>query len=311
LTDATFPGYYSVLRHGWGTPDETALFFVNGDHHRDHRHYDHGSIVLYALGKPISTDWSAIYTPHAPGGYMHSMVLPETAIGHAWDKDGALLTAGGAAWGNSRQEAFESTDEGAFARATFSGNKLEWTRAVTVARPKADQPVIVIRDRFAGENAATPKVASFNLMAVGEVTTPAGPVTPPQRTHPVADRKEDPAVLPSATKPFDLAAGVSEFGFTGRYDVDFAVFVLGDPPQQALLGNWADTAWGAVAEHEERQHILRVRGTGEFVTVIVPWKRGGKPANLAGTRDGDVIVVKSTHSTIRFRQDGTWKRTGE
>jgi|GEM_PF-807611 len=308
LGDATFPGYYSVLRNGWGTPDETALFFVNGDFYRDHRHADQGSIVLYALGKPISVDWSAIYTPQAPGGYLHSMVIPEGSIGHAWDKDGASLMAGGyGVWGRSRQEAFTSSPNGAYARATFSGNKLEWTREVSVARPGTDNPVILIRDRFAGDNAASPKVATLNLMAVGEVSTPAGPVTPPLRTHPNAQRKDDPTVLPSATRPIDLAAGVNAFGFTGQHDVDFAVFVIGDTPQQALLGNWADTAYGsAVTQREERQHILRVRGTGEFITVIVPWKRGQKPEGLSVTKEGEVIAVTTPKGVIRFKPDGTW-----
>src|SRR5439155_207099 len=49
LGDATFLGYYSVLRHGWGTPDETAVWIVNGDFYTDHRHEDHGSVVIYAL----------------------------------------------------------------------------------------------------------------------------------------------------------------------------------------------------------------------------------------------------------------------
>jgi hypothetical protein len=307
LSDATFPGYYSVLRHGWGTSNETALFFVNGDFYRDHRHHDQGSVVLYALGKPISTDWSAIYTPHAPGGYVHSMVLPETAIGHAWDKDGALLTAGTAVWRSSRQDAFESTAEGAYARASFSGEKLDWTRSVTVARPDPDQPVIVIRDRFAGTNAGVPKIASFNLMATGAVATLSGPVEPPLRAHPNAQRMEDIAVLPSATPPMALPAGVNEVGFTGRYGVDFSVFVLGDEPRQALLGNWANTAWGgAVSEREERQHILRVCGTGEFITVMVPWNRGAKPSDLSVTREGDVVIVKINGRTIRFNPDGSW-----
>jgi len=311
LSDATFPGYCSVLRHGWSTPDESALFFVNGDFYRDHRHYDHGSIVLYALGKPISVDWSAIYTPHAPGGYVHSMVIPEPAIGHAWDRDGALLT-GGQVWRESTQEAFQSFPDRAYARATFSGDKLQWTRAVTVVRTVPSQPIILIRDRFSGENAAIPKVSSLNLMAVGAVQTPAGPIVPPERTHPVTDRKEDPAVLPSATRPFALPAGASEFGFTGRYDVDFAVYSLGSQPHQALLGNWADTAWGgAVTEREERQHILRVRGTEPFTTVIVPWRRDAKPQGLSVTLDGDAVVVTTSAGTTRIASDGvTIEHTG-
>ncbi len=306
LGDATFPGYLSVLRHGWGTPDETALFFVNGDFYRDHRHYDHGSVVLYALGRPLSTDWSAIYTPHAPGGYMHSMVLPEAVIGHPWDKDGALLTAGAAVWRDSRQEAFETAADGAFARASFRADKLEWTRAVTVARSAPGLPVIVIRDSFSGENAAVPKVASLNLMAVGPVGTPAGLIEPPLRTHPNAQRMDDPAVLPSATRPMDLPAGVSAFTFTGRYDVDFAVFVIADEPRQALLGNWGNSAWGgAVSEREERQHILRVRGSGPFATVIVPWRRGARPEGLTVTREGDTLCVRVVDQTLRFGADGS------
>jgi hypothetical protein len=301
LSDADFPGYYSVLRHGWNTLDETTLFFVNGDFYRDHRHYDHGSIVLYALGKPISTDWSAIYTPHAPGAYMHSMVVPEASIGHAWDKDGALLTAGNSVWGNSRREKYESANERSYVQAKFSGNKVDWTRAVTTARPKPDMPVIVIHDSFSGEKASESKVMSLNLMAVGPVVTPAGEIEPVKRTHPVEQRKEDPTVLPSASKPIDLAAGVNEFGFTGRYDVDFAVFIIGDVPQQALIGNWADTAWGGnITEREERQHILRIRGTGSFTTILVPWRRGHKPEKLTVTVTDGVATVKTVDSELKF-----------
>ena len=305
LGDATFPGYLSVLRHGWGTSNETALFFVNGDFYRDHRHHDHGSIVLYALGKPLSTDWSAIYTPHAPGGYVHSMVIPEETIGHAWDKDGALLTAGSGAWNGSSQEVFETSADFAYARASFRGNDLVWTRAVAVARPAPDRPVIVIRDRFSGPNAAEPKVSSVNLMAVGPVETPKGPIEPPVRTHPNAHRMDDPSVLPSATRPMDLSAGVNAFTFTGRYDVDAAVFVISDEPQQALLGHWGNTAWGgAVTERDERQHILRVRGTGPFTTVLVPWRRGSRPDDLAITADAGVLRVHLAGHTIRFDTAG-------
>jgi len=309
LGDATFPGYLSVLRHGWGTSNETALFFVNGDFYRDHRHHDYGSIVLYALAKPLSTDWSAIYTPHAPGGYVHSMVLPEAAIGHAWDKDGALLTAGSGAWNGSIQAVFETSADFAYARASFQGNNLVWTRAVAVARPAPDRPVIVIRDRFSGPNAAEPKVASVNLMAVGPVETPHGPIEPPVRTHPNAHRLDDPSVLPSATRPMALSAGVNAFTFTGRYDVDATVFVISDEPQQALLGHWGNTAWGgAVTERDERQHILRVRGTGPFTTVIVPWRRGSRPDDLNVMRDGDVLHIRLAGYALRFDAEGRGSR---
>jgi len=163
----------------------------------------------------------------------------------------------------------------------------------------------VIRDRFSGPNAAEPKVASVNLMAVGPVETPHGPIEPPVRTHPNAHRLDDPSVLPSATRPMALSAGVNAFTFTGRYDVDATVFVISDEPQQALLGHWGNTAWGgAVTERDERQHILRVRGTGPFTTVIVPWRRGSRPDDLNVTRDGEVLHIRLAGYALRFDADG-------
>ena len=65
LGSATFAGYYSVLRSGWNTPDETAAWVVNGDFYRDHRSNDAGNLVLFVLniarlhfrdrrGRPVS-----------------------------------------------------------------------------------------------------------------------------------------------------------------------------------------------------------------------------------------------------------------
>ncbi len=296
LKDASFPGYYSVMRNAWGTPDETALWVINGDHYRDHRSFDHGSIILYALGKPLSADWSAIYTPHTPGSYVHSMVVPESAIGHVWDKNGASIAAG-AGWGKSKQESFESTLARATSVSSFERDKLKWRRTAAVDRSDPARPAIFVRDNFEGADAAVPKVASFYLMAVGPVQTPEGELNPPGHTHPNAAAKpEQPeSELPSALPPMDLPAGVHRFGFTGRYDVDFDVYVIAEKPVKALLGNWAVSAWGGhITEREERQHILRVRGEGPFVTLIVPWRRNEKPEGLkAEVRDGQLHLVSS------------------
>jgi hypothetical protein len=128
LKDANFPGYYSVLRHGWGTPNESATWFVNGDHYSDHRHNDQGSVVIYALGRPLCLDWSSLYTPQAPGSYMHNAVTFESQIGHPWDKDGTAL-GGGTGWRRSKQERFKTFDDGAHASASFTHGGVKWTRA--------------------------------------------------------------------------------------------------------------------------------------------------------------------------------------
>ncbi|MGD0094802.1 MAG: hypothetical protein ABSE73_33235, partial [Planctomycetota bacterium] len=150
LGSANFPGWCSVLRYGWGTPNETAVWFVNGDWYRDHRHADHGSLVIYALGAPLAVDWGPIYYPQVPGNFMHSGVLPESKIGQPWDKDSPPLNAGGG-WGNSKVEFFGTAAGGARAAASFQMGKLQWTRAVTLVYAQESRPAILVEDAFAGE----------------------------------------------------------------------------------------------------------------------------------------------------------------
>lgn len=306
LGDATFPGWYSVLRHGWGTPEETAAWVVNGDHYSDHRHWDHGTLVLYALGHPLACDWGAIYTPHTPGAYLHSTVLLESALGFAWDQDSPPLNTT-SPWRDSTQEAFTSWPEGAYSRSAFRAGETTWTRELIVVRADPARPVIILRDRFAGPGATEPKVLSLNLMATGAVETPAGPVTPPERFHPATEHNpQDPAhQRPSATKPFELPAGAARLGFTGRYDVDVDVISVGAAPRQALLGNWGVNAWGGhITEREERQHILRVRSSeAELVTVLLPRRRGaGEPGTVR--QEGAEWVIESAGTTVRLGADG-------
>jgi len=40
LGSAVFPGYMAVLRSGWGTPHESALWLQAGKWYRDHRNHE-------------------------------------------------------------------------------------------------------------------------------------------------------------------------------------------------------------------------------------------------------------------------------
>jgi hypothetical protein len=305
LGDANFPGYLSVLRHGWNTPDETAVWFVNGDHYSDHRHYDHGSVVIYALGKPLSIDWGSLYTPRVPGAYYHNTVVLEKNLGHPWDQDSPPLDSGGI-WSNSTQEAFTLFQDGAYARARFEADATTWTREVASIRADPARPILLIRDTFRGEAAGEPKVLALNLMAEGDVETPAGKIRPPERTHPPENhnggaRQE----LASSSPPFSLPAGTNRMTFQGRYGVGFHVYTISDGNQQAIIGNWAVTPWGLhVTDKQERQHILRIRGTGPFTTLILPYREGQSPKDLQVSRDGDTLVISGAGPTVRIRPDG-------
>ncbi|MHB9133682.1 MAG: hypothetical protein ACYDBB_21675 [Armatimonadota bacterium] len=322
LGNANFPGYYSVLRHGWGTPNETALWFINGDFYRDHRHNDRGEVIMYALGVPLALDWGSQYAPHIPGGFMHSGVLPEANTGHPWDGDSPPLNVG-RAWANSTLDAFASFQTGAFAKAHFAtgDGKLTWTRTAYSIHPNEQYPVIVLRDTFAGENAAAAKIFTQNLIAEGDVDTPAGKMTPPVRNYGDGYNDKIKHDLASAGQVFTLQPGLNRLGFTGVQfgtkekpviGIDFDVYTLSDEAQQAHIGNWADNwvggAYGAFQEvngrpYAESQHILRMKGTGAFTTFILPHRKGEPRKDLKVIRDGNMVRLEAA-SEITLVGDG-------
>jgi hypothetical protein len=317
-----------VLRHGWGTKNETALWFVNGDFYHDHRHVDHGSVVLYALGEPLALDWGPTYFPQVPGAFLHNMVVPEASIGSSpggppppalrrWDEDNTPLDTANFIWGwgpwvGSTPEAFAAFPNSAYARARFSSPegrtpRIVWTRAVYSLYADPGLPLLLIRDTFAGEDARAGKVFTLNLMANGDVDTPAGKMSPPPRTwdHRDPNRQE----LPSAGPVFSLAPGLNRLGFTGQRQIDWDLYTVTDETQQAHVGNWAHT-WHPHAEQaefqkanggrpfEERQHILRLKGSNDFTVLLLPYRKGEKPAGRRVTRAGENVVVTDANTRL-------------
>ena len=112
LRSGDYRGYYSVMRHGWGTSDESAAWIVNGDTYNDHRHGDHGSFILYALGVPLSLDWGSMYEPRSEGAYAHSMAVSESHMFDAagkpisWSQDGPPVNVPENVWEQSSSTGF-------------------------------------------------------------------------------------------------------------------------------------------------------------------------------------------------------------
>jgi hypothetical protein len=305
LGGGNFRGYMSVLRNGAGTENETAAWLFNGDFYSDHRHDDRGSVVLYALGAPLSINWGAIYYPQTPGGNMKNMVIPENAFPD-WNRgDQALTEKSG--WSAATNTRYASFSESSFADAKMSSRSgLEWARTVYSIHAQERLPILMITDDFSGRDAAAPKVLTFNLMADGNVVTPDGTAVPPATSFDYDGSLKE---LPSAGTAITLKPGVNKFGFTGQmWDVhptkgiDWDLYAVSDETLTACIGRWGPT-WHPAREQaefrkangrpfEERQDILRIRGTRAFKTIIIPFRKGERPPALDVREDrGNVVIT--------------------
>jgi hypothetical protein len=292
LGDADFPGALTVLRHGFGTPDETAAWLINGDFYRDHYHCDFGAVMLYALGSPISVHWGSLYEPRLPGAWMQNVVVPEAALSARWDSGdvstdecfgnrGQIISGAGLKVDSSTARAAVKLDN--------KGNF--WNRRVWDYRSDPAAPVLRIRDEFTGIGATDSKIFSLTLMATGPVQTDRGPREVPLSSAPAK---------PPAGVPFALAPGVTRLGFEGQWGADFDLFIVAERSQQATVTGWkhfwhptpeADEYKQATGKKfEEAQYILRLRGTGPFDVVIVPYRRGSRPPDLVITRTSDGVL---------------------
>lgn len=293
LGSGNYPGYDTVMRHGWGTPNESALWFINGDFYRDHRHQDQGSFALYALGAPLSVDWGSFYKPYAPGAQMHNTLLPASMI--PWGGNTVSLSFPTPTDFNRKSTVDEVAffSESSFAKAHFERGNERWDRTVQAVHYNDKSPIYVIRDHV---NSSEDYVMTLNLMAQGSVETPAGSINPPLRSYSKGEE-------PSLGQVFKLNAGVNRLGFTGQWGVDFDVYTISDQPQEAAIGNWAHNEHPSTEQSqfqvtngqpfEERQDILRVKGKNEFKTLILPYAKGQRPADLQVIEEGESIVIRT------------------
>lgn len=306
LGNATFPGWYTVLRNGWAARNETAAWLVDGDFYRDHAHEDNGTVVMYALGAPLSLDWGSMYSPQTPGGFMHSLVLPKSALRFDWDQDNPPLDGGGLRWRHAIQETFESFTASSHVRATYEANGTTWTRSLYSIHPDENCPILIIRDGFGGSEANAEKILTLNLMADGAVETPNGPLTPPARLY---SSRDGPKQLPSASPVISLKAGLNRFGFAGQWLIDWDLYTFSPVSTQALIGSWAHN-WHPNREQneftrangrpfEEKQYIFRAKFTNNFSVLLLPHRKGQRQ-NPIVSADVSTMEIKRDRSGTRI-----------
>jgi hypothetical protein len=307
LASEDYPGYWSTLRHGFGTPHEMAVWFVNGNFYSDHRHHDDGQVTIYAHSAPLAIDWNAnLYYPHVGGGFQHNRVVRESEIGQAWNAGNPSLDVGND-WGVAQQTDFSAFANSSDAKTAFlAGDGTQWTRRVTSFAPDPRYPVIYVRDRFTGAGAAASKVLTWNLMAQGAVETPAGAYTPIRRFN--TSGSGQPNALPSSGPDHALSSGLQAFLFTGQLwpahatkGIDWDLYLVPDGSQRFYIGSWGHNMHSGreTSEYqaangkpfEEPQYILRVQGTGSFSTLILPYRKGEAAARAVTQEDCGIHIV--------------------
>jgi hypothetical protein len=209
------------------------------------------------------------------------------------------LTAG-SGWTNSIEDAFLSFADSGMSTAQFTQGSTVWTRTVYSIHPVDSAPILLIRDSF--QNEAGPMVFQMNLMAQGDVATPAGSYTPPPSSY--ANNGQ----LPSLGSVFTLNPGINRLGFTGQWGVNFDVYTVSRAAQDARIGNWSQT-WNPSTEtdefkaatgqtFQETQDTLRLKSDGPFEVLLLPYASGQRPADLKVSQDSSGNTVVSANGGI-------------
>jgi len=290
------------MRYGFGTPHETALWFINGDFYSigGHRENDDGQVTIYAHNAPLAIDFdSNIYTPAVSDRWMHNAIVFGSEMnGYTWNQDNIPLSggAGNSLLGNANATNVHQFGTSTNSIATYtSGTGTIWTRNVRLMAPNTIYPIIYVKDSFSGgSEAGSTKTLTWNMMATGGVSTPAGSITPTVRQNDPAGCSNNgtPNAYPSNGTVNALSNGLQQFSFSGQNwvahpnrGIDWNLYERPTSGRaQFLVGNWGHSCHPTpeMAEYQatngtgfrENQHILRINDTGPFETVITPVTKG-------------------------------------
>ena len=277
LGDADFPGSFTVMRSGWNTANESAVFLLHGVDNVDHSTFQRGSPSIFLLGAPISCSFGTMYSPHVVGPWLScSTYIPVSEIGAGvipavtWDTATDInLPCGVHSDYIQDTYVYEPTTNRVDLTCTFSVSG--WVRRLTYYRDVLTQPIVRLRD---SNTVAGDSVFTLHMMATGAVTKPDGStITPAAFT----------------ATPFRIANGAC-FKFIGQWGVSWDAYYFG-PSAQAFIGLYINT-WApsqeqaeyssanAGAAFEEKQYLLRIKTAGPCDVVVVPYFTGQRPANL-------------------------------
>lgn len=323
LGSINIPGYHSVERLGFNTPYHTVAWFINGGFYstQGHRHYDDGQVSIYAQAAPLAIDFNPnLYYPEVPGRFMHDSIVYDSELPNPWSADQPLLMDASTLMNNPTNTEFGAFANSTTSSATFSfpADGTVWTRIVRTMAFDPTYPIIYVTDNFSGPSATLGKTLTWNMMATGPVSTPAGPITPISR---FSTGCQSPAgALPSANDtsglaPYSLATGLQQFNFTGvtwpqhaTGGIDWDLFTFSSSTgEQFLIGNWGHGCHPQREMNEyqaangapfaEIQDILRIHGAGPFTTIILPYRKTETPTRTVSQQSCGVQILQGSETT--------------
>jgi hypothetical protein len=314
LGSINIPGYHTSERFGFGTPNETAVWFINGGFYSPggHRHYDDGQVTIYADGAPLAIDWNAnLYYPSTSGRFMHDSIVYDGEQRQAWDADNPRLEEPSVLMKNPTNIEFATFGASTTSTANFTAaDDTVWTRSVRTMMFHPGYPVIYVKDTFAGPGSKKGKTLTWNMMASGVVGTPAGPITPVTRFSPGC--QQPPSQLPSSGGVFGLSPGIDRFTFTGQIwpkhsakGIDWDLYAIpAGTTSSFLIGNWGHGCHGTreMSEYQaangspfaETQHILRIHDTEPFTTILLPYNKNARPVRTVTQQACGIQIVQET-----------------
>jgi hypothetical protein len=246
---------------------------------------------------------------------MHDSIVYDSELPHSWSADQPLLTYASTLMNNPT-----NTEFGAFANSTtatgtfsFPTDGTVWTRMVRTMAFNPAYPIIYVTDSFSGPSTTAGKTLTWNMMATGPVSTPAGSITPISR---FSTGCQNPAgALPSDGTVNTLGTGLQHFNFSGFHwpqhatgGINWDLFELpGSSGQQFLIGNWGHGCNNLREMNEyqaangspfaEIQDILRIHGTGPFTSIILPYRKTETPTRTVTQQSCGTRIVQGSEIT--------------
>jgi hypothetical protein len=289
---SNYSGYLSHFRTGINSENETAAWVINGEGYFDHRNDDRGEAAIYALKAPLSLSRSCFYYPRADDARIRSVVIPEDEFPE-WNKANQPVsskTSKGPAWFHADQLEFAKLGNSAVSMSKMNTKDKEWYRQAVMIDLKEDQPIIVFYDSV---NNNKPNIWSMLFMSQDAVNTPAGDITPVDKTYNVSGSSPQ---LPEATQEKNMNAGLEKFSFTGQDwpqkvhstgGINWDMYAVTNSATSFTLSQWTNL-WQNSQEvdqfrvtmqkqYSETQQILRVKSAAPFFHVLLPYFKGSDP----------------------------------